>query len=165
MPSSSAPAPATLEDRADGTLDPAAIDAAFRDPTDVHEPLSGLVTLENTHAHSMARPLTPAYEREVASVARRHGVPLHIDGARFWNAVVAQRGEGVTARDLADPADSVTFCLSKASGLPGRVGRRRVARSSSPGPGVRARWSVAGCARPACWRRPGWSRCRTGRTA
>ena len=108
----------TLEDRADGTLDPAAIDAAFRDPTDVHEPLSGLVTLENTHAHSMARPLSPAYEREVASVARRHGVPLHIDGARFWNAAVAQRGEGVTARDLADPADSVTFCLSKALGCP-----------------------------------------------
>jgi threonine aldolase len=108
----------TLEDRADGTLDPAAIDAAFRDPTDVHEPLSGLVTLENTHAHSMARPLSPAYEREVATIARRHGVPLHIDGARFWNAVVAQRDAGVTARDLSDPADSVTFCLSKALGCP-----------------------------------------------
>jgi threonine aldolase len=45
-------------------------------------------------------------------------VPLHIDGARFWNAVVAQRGAGVTARDLADPADSVTFCLSKGLGCP-----------------------------------------------
>ena len=107
-----------LEDQPDGTLDLAAIDAAFRDPDDPHEPLSGLVTLENTHAHSMARPLTPTYEREVAAVARRHGVPLHIDGARFWNAVVAQRDDGVTARDLADPADSVTFCLSKALGCP-----------------------------------------------
>jgi threonine aldolase len=108
----------TLEDGADGTLDLAAIDAAFRDPTDVHEPLSGLITLENTHAHSMARPLTPLYEREVAAIARRHGVPLHIDGARFWNALVAQRDDGVTARDLADPADSVTFCLSKGLGCP-----------------------------------------------
>jgi threonine aldolase len=108
----------TLEDRPDGTLDPAAIDAAFRNPDDVHEPLSGLIALENTHAHSMARPLTPAYEREVASIARRHGVPLHIDGARFWNAVVAQRDGGVTARDLAAPADSVTFCLSKGLGCP-----------------------------------------------
>src|SRR5687767_9641974 len=95
----------SLEDRPDGTLDPAAIDAAFRDPTDPHEPLSGLITLENTHAHSMAQPLTPAYTREVAAIARRHGVPLHIDGARFWNSVVAQRPAGVTARDLADPAD------------------------------------------------------------
>ena len=107
-----------LEDRPDGTLDLSAIEEAFRDPNDPHEPLSGLVTLENTHAHSMARPLTPTYEREVAAIARRHGVPLHIDGARFWNAVVAQRDDGVTGRDLADPADSVTFCLSKALGCP-----------------------------------------------
>jgi threonine aldolase len=108
----------TLADRPDGTLDPEAIDAAFRNPDDVHEPLSGLIALENTHAHSMARPLTPAYEREVASIARRHNVPLHIDGARFWNAVVAQRDAGVTARDLAAPAESVTFCLSKGLGCP-----------------------------------------------
>ena len=108
----------SLPDRADGTLDPAAIDAAFRDPTDPHEPLSGLITLENTHAHSMGQPLPPAYVREVAAIARAHGVPLHIDGARFWNAVVAQRSAGVTARDLADPADTVTFCLSKGLGCP-----------------------------------------------
>jgi threonine aldolase len=108
----------TLEDRPDGTLDLAAIDAAFRDPNDAHEPLSGLVTLENTHAHSMGRPLKPEYEREVAAVARRHGVPLHLDGARFWNAVVAQRSSGVTAHALAAPADSVTFCLSKGLGCP-----------------------------------------------
>ncbi len=108
----------TLEDRPDGTLDLTAIDAAFRDPNDPHEPLSGLVTLENTHAHSMGRPLTPEYEREVATVASRHGVPLHIDGARFWNAVVAQRPFGVTAHALAAPADSVTFCLSKGLGCP-----------------------------------------------
>src|SRR3954447_22224475 len=37
----------TLDDRPDGTMDPAEIDAAFRDPTDVHEPISGLVTIEN----------------------------------------------------------------------------------------------------------------------
>ena len=108
----------TLEDQPDGTLDLSAIDAAFRDPDDVHEPLSGLIAIENTHAHSMARPLSPSYEREVAEIARRHGVPFHIDGARFWNAVVAQREDGVTGRDLAEPADSVTFCLSKALGCP-----------------------------------------------
>ena len=108
----------TLEDRPDGTLDLTAIDAAFRDPNDAHEPLSGLITIENTHAHSMGSPLTPEYEREVAAIARRHGVPLHIDGARFWNAVVAQRSAGVTAHALAAPADSLTFCLSKGLGCP-----------------------------------------------
>jgi threonine aldolase len=66
----------------------------------------------------MGQPLTPAYTREVADIARRRGVPLHIDGARFWNAVLAQRPAGVTARDLADPADTVTFCLSKGLGCP-----------------------------------------------
>jgi threonine aldolase len=107
-----------LDDRPDGTLDLHALEEAFRDPTDEHEPLSGLIALENTHASSMARPLTPAYEREVAAIARRHGVPLHLDGARFWNAVVAQRDQGVTGAELAAPADSVSFCLSKGLGCP-----------------------------------------------
>jgi Threonine aldolase len=104
-----------LADRPDGTLDLHEVDEAFRDPTDPHEPITGLVTIENTHAHSMGQPLTPAYSREIAAIAHAHGVPLHIDGARFWNAVVAL---GVTPRDLADPADSVTFCLSKGLACP-----------------------------------------------
>ena len=104
-----------LEDRPDGTVDPAAIEEAFRDPTDPHEPITGLITIENTHAHSMGQPLTVAYTRQVADIAHAHGVPLHIDGARFWNAVVAQ---GLGPRDLADPADTVTFCLSKGLACP-----------------------------------------------
>jgi threonine aldolase len=108
----------TLTDRPDGTLDLDDLRAAFRDPSDVHEPLSGLITVENTHAHSMGQPLTPAYTRAVAAVAREGGVAFHIDGARFWNAVVAQRDAGVIATDLAGPADSITFCLSKGLGCP-----------------------------------------------
>lgn len=96
-------------------MDPAAIDAAFRDPGDPHEPISGLVTIENTHAHSMGQPLTPQYTRQVADIAHAHGVPLHVDGARFWNAVVAL---GVRPTDLAGPADTVTFCLSKGLACP-----------------------------------------------
>ena len=115
-----------LEDRPDGTMDLAEIDAAFRDPSDPHEPITGLITIENTHAHSMGQPLTPEYTRAVADIARAHGVPLHVDGARFWNAVVAQ---GVRPTDLADPADTVTFCLSKGLACPVGsvvVGRRDV---------------------------------------
>ena len=108
----------TLADRPDGTLDLDELRDAFRDPSDVHEPLSGLITIENTHAHSMGQPLTPAYTRAVAAIAREGGVAFHIDGARFWNAVVAQRADGVDAQDLAGPADSVTFCLSKGLGCP-----------------------------------------------
>ena len=63
----------------------------------------------------MGRPLPVAYEEAVAAVARRRGVPLHVDGARFFNAVVAL---GVPAAELAAPADSVTFCLSKGLACP-----------------------------------------------
>ena len=108
----------TLEDLPDGTMDPAAIEEAFRDPTDTHEPITGLIAIENTHAHSMGQPLTPAYTRAVAAIAARHGIPLHVDGARLWNAVVAQRDDGVIVRDLVDPADSATFCLSKGLACP-----------------------------------------------
>jgi threonine aldolase len=51
----------------------------------------------------------------MAAVAHDRGVPLHVDGARFFNAVVAL---GVTAAELAAPADSVTFCLSKGLACP-----------------------------------------------
>ncbi|MBI2776779.1 MAG: hypothetical protein HYX57_05910 [Chloroflexi bacterium] len=105
----------TLDDRPDGTMDLDAIRAAFRDPMDPHEPVTGLVTIENTHAHSMGRPLSVAYTAEVAGIAHERGVPLHVDGARFWNAVVAL---GVRASELAAPADTVTFCISKGLGCP-----------------------------------------------
>ncbi len=105
----------SLRERSDGTLDPAEIADAFRDPMDPHEPTTGLVTLENTHAHSMGQPLSVDYTSVVGALAHERGVPLHVDGARFFNAVVAQ---AVSARELAAPADSVAFCLSKGLGCP-----------------------------------------------
>jgi threonine aldolase len=105
----------TLAERSDGTIDPEAIREAFRDPTDVHEPITGLVSFENTNAHSMGQPLTAAYTAEVAEIAHGAGVPLHVDGARFWNAVVALDAD---ARQLAGPADSISFCLSKGLACP-----------------------------------------------
>jgi threonine aldolase len=105
----------SIQEKPDGTMDPALIRASFRDPSDVHEPITGLIAIENTHAHSMGQPLTPAYTREVAAIARERGVPLHVDGARFWNAVVAL---GVRPTALAAPADSISFCLSKGLACP-----------------------------------------------
>ena len=104
-----------LRERADGTLDPGEIEAAFRDPADLHEPITGLVILENTHAHSGGQPLPIAYLERVAAIAHDRGVPLHVDGARFFNAAVAL---GVAPAALAAPADSVTFCLSKGLSAP-----------------------------------------------
>jgi len=104
-----------LHDRPDGTLDLDEIEGAFRDPTDIHQPPTGLVVIENAHSHSMNQPLPVAYLEAVAGIAHRHGVPLHVDGARFFNASVAL---GVSPAELAAPADSVAFCLSKGLGCP-----------------------------------------------
>ena len=104
-----------MAERPDATWDLAELNDAFRDPRDLHEPVSGLVELENTHAHSMGRPLPLEYARRVAEIAHAHGVPLPVDGARFFNAAVAL---GLKPRELAQPADSVMFCLSKGLACP-----------------------------------------------
>jgi threonine aldolase len=104
-----------IEPAEDGTIEPAAIRAAVRDPTDVHEPITSLITLENTHSLSMGQPLTPAYTRTIGAVARDLGVPLFIDGARLFNAAVAL---GVPGRDLVPAGASATFCLSKSLACP-----------------------------------------------
>ncbi len=99
----------------DGRMDPDSVREAFRDPTDPHEPITALIALENTHAHSMGQPFDLAYTTEIGRIAHELGVPLHIDGARLFNAAIAL---GVSARDLVAPADSVTFCLSKGLACP-----------------------------------------------
>src|SRR6185369_1596168 len=104
-----------IREQPDGTLEPDEVRAAFRDPTDVHEPITGLVSIENANAHTMNQPLSVEYTRRIAAVAHDAGVPLHVDGARFWNSVVALDAD---ARELAGPADSVTFCLSKGLACP-----------------------------------------------
>jgi threonine aldolase len=104
-----------LREGPDGTFDLRDLEDAFRDETDIHQPPTALVTVENAHSHSMNSPLTPAYVASVAEIAHRHGVPLHVDGARFFNAAVAL---GVMPSELAAPADTVAFCLSKGLGCP-----------------------------------------------
>jgi threonine aldolase len=105
-----------LEVGPDGRLDPAEIAEAFRDPSqDVHEPISSLVTIENTVNASGGLPLDVAYTERVARVAHDRGVPVHLDGARLFNAVVAL---GVPAAELCAPVDSVMVSLSKGLGCP-----------------------------------------------
>lgn len=94
----------------DGTLTLADIRAAIRSD-DVHFPTTRLISLENTHNRCGGVCLTPAYTQAVGELAKQHGLVLHIDGARIFNAAVEQ---GVQASELVAPADSVTFCLSKA---------------------------------------------------
>ena len=97
-----------------GMLDPAEVEAAIRSQ-DIHHPRTRLICLENTHNRCGGIALTPAETRSVAEVAHRHGLALHLDGARIFNAAIAQ---GLEARELTREMDSVMFCLSKGLAAP-----------------------------------------------
>jgi threonine aldolase len=102
--------PRTVPNQPDGTMTLAAIEAAVN-PDDDHYPTTRLICLENTHNRCGGAALTAEYTRSVGALARQRGLRLHLDGARLFNAAVATR---TSAAELAAPADSVTFCLSKA---------------------------------------------------
>jgi threonine aldolase len=100
----------TLPNQPDGTLLLEDIIAATRSRDDIHLPHTSMIALENTHAECGGVTLTAEYTQRVGELARSNDLKLHIDGARLFNAAAALE---VPARELAQPADSVTFCLSK----------------------------------------------------
>jgi threonine aldolase len=97
-----------------GALDPAEVEASIR-ADNVHFPRTALVCLENTANRDGGAVVSVADTNAVAAVAHRHGLRLHLDGARLFNAAVAL---GVPAAALVEQVDSVTFCLSKGLGCP-----------------------------------------------
>ncbi|MBI4634900.1 MAG: aminotransferase class I/II-fold pyridoxal phosphate-dependent enzyme [Candidatus Rokubacteria bacterium] len=97
-----------------GFLAPEQIREALR-PPNIHVPETGLVCVENTHNRHGGTCCTPEEIAAVAAVAHGAGVPVHLDGARIFNAAVAL---GRPARDFARHADSVTFCVSKGLAAP-----------------------------------------------
>jgi threonine aldolase len=107
--------PHTIPNELDGTLDLGAIELAIRNPDDLHQPTTRLVCLENTHNRCGGIVLRPEYGDAVGDLARRHGLLLHLDGARLLNAAVAL---DVVPEALARAADSATICLSKGLGAP-----------------------------------------------
>jgi threonine aldolase len=106
--------PRTVPNRPDGTLDLAAVGLAIR-PDDDHFPRTRLIVLENTHNRCSGTPLSPTYLQAVADLAADHGISVHVDGARLFNAAAAL---GVEVKQLARCADSLSFCLSKGLAAP-----------------------------------------------
>jgi threonine aldolase len=90
------------------------IDRAIR-TKNIHYPETALLCLENTHNRCGGKVLTTEYTDEVCSLAHARGLKVHLDGARIFNAAVA---EGVKASALARNVDSVALCLSKGLGAP-----------------------------------------------
>ena len=98
----------------DGRLKPGQVQAAIRD-RDLHQPPTGLLCLENTHNRHGGTCVSPRQTAALAQVAHDAGFPVHLDGARVFNAAVAL---GVDVRVLTGPVDSVMFCLSKGLSAP-----------------------------------------------
>ena len=98
-----------LPNQPDGSLALEDIAAAIRSD-DPHEPVTRLICLENTQNACGGVFQTPEHTRQVVEFAHARGLSVHLDGARIFNAAAAQ---GIKAKELAGPVDSVTFCLSK----------------------------------------------------
>ena len=98
-----------------GTMDPATVESSIRAKDNVHFPRSALVCMENTANKDGGAVVPIANMNAVAEVAHRHGLRMHLDGARLFNATVAL---GVPASTVVEQIDSVTFCLSKGLGCP-----------------------------------------------
>lgn len=97
-----------------GRLDPVDIANAIR-PARPGYPRTGVVCLENSHNRCGGAVLDLPYMREVRHIAHERGVPVHLDGARIFNAAAYL---GVPAAEIAAEADSVQFCLSKGLAAP-----------------------------------------------
>ena len=103
-----------IKEQSDGSLALDDIQAAIR-ADDIHEPATRLIEIENTQNACGGVYQTPEYIQRLADFAHERGLILHLDGARVFNAAVAQ---GVDVIKLTGPVDSVTFCLSKGLGAP-----------------------------------------------
>jgi threonine aldolase len=97
-----------------GRLTAADVARAIR-PGDRHHPETSLVWVENTHNMHGGIVVPVEAMREVRSLARDRGLPVHLDGARLWNAAAAS---DASLSDFAGEADTVMVCISKGLGCP-----------------------------------------------
>ena len=103
--------PQPLDYDADGSLDLAKVEGAIK-PDDPHFARTRLLCLENTQA---GKPLPLDYLKRARDFTTRHGLGLHLDGARVFNAAVHQ---GVPVTEVSKHFDSISVCLSKGLGAP-----------------------------------------------
>jgi len=104
----------TVPNDQDGRIDPGAFEQAIR-PKNIHYPQTTLLCLENTHNRCGGAVLTPEYTSAITQLAHQHGLRVHLDGARIFNAAVAL---DMPASELARLVDSVCFCVSKGLSAP-----------------------------------------------
>ena len=128
----------------DGELDLDELREDLERGRDAHFAQAGLVALENTHNLCGGAAVEVSHMAAVAEIARARRLPVHLDGARIFNAAVALE---TTAKNIASHADSVSFCLSK--GLVCPVGSLLCGRSEFVGRARRMRKMLGGGMRQA----------------
>ena len=99
----------------DGELDTDELARELGTPADDHFAQPSLVVIENTHNRCGGAPIKLSHMAEVSDAARRRKIPLHLDGARIFNAALALE---TAPKEIASGADTVSFCLSKGLGCP-----------------------------------------------
>lgn len=92
-----------------GAMDPNDVRKAIRSK-DIHFPRTSLITIENTHNRSGGRVVPLENFKAIYEIAKEHGINVHVDGARIFNASIASN---VPVKEYAKYADSLMFCLSK----------------------------------------------------
>ncbi|GAA1948181.1 low-specificity L-threonine aldolase [Brevibacterium antiquum] len=127
--------PQPLPNEPEGIIDLDAITSAIK-PDDFHNPITRLLTVENTFN---GRPLPEGYVKEATELARSRGLATHLDGARIMNAAVAT---GREAWELTGRFDSISLCLSKGLGAP--VGALLVGTKELVGRAKRIRKTLGG---------------------
>jgi len=99
---------------ADGTMCLQGVEDCIR-PLNDHYPRTALVAIENTHNKCGGKIISPAYVKALSALCKKHSLPLHLDGARLWNASVALNKP---VDELVADIDTVSVCLSKGLGAP-----------------------------------------------
>jgi threonine aldolase len=100
---------------ADGFFDESDLAAWLADGSDPHHAMPRLVCVEDTSMAGMGAPWPLDRLARVSTYARARGMKVHVDGARLFNAAIA---DGIGAHEICGHADTVTFCLSKGLGAP-----------------------------------------------
>jgi threonine aldolase len=116
-----------------GSLDPELVEAALLNTR--HRPRTALICMENTHNRAGGRVISVEKMKEIYELSRRFDVPIHLDGARVFNAATALN---IDVKEIVKYTDSVMFCLSKGlsapvgsmlAGTADFIGKARIARN------------------------------------
>ncbi|MBS4540061.1 low-specificity L-threonine aldolase [Clostridium sp. D2Q-11] len=93
-----------------GIMNPEDVRNAIVKDDDIHHSQTGLICMENTHNMAGGVVVPPSRMKEIFDIAKENNIPVHLDGARVFNAAVAL---GVDVKELTQYTDSLMFCLSK----------------------------------------------------